>query len=146
LRALSPAAEELFVIARQRFDQQFFHELPVIFNDLDAQLVIEILNKCNVPMLEMDNQDWLDVESFAEGFRQFELCRSIIGKLVVLGFTHHAHYACLTPLEQSLLIKRVLQNQTIKDVNAKLGFTGKHQQVLDLRHAVKKLSDVLKKI
>ncbi|MFT5693147.1 MAG: tRNA(Met) cytidine acetyltransferase, partial [Oceanicoccus sp.] len=35
LRALSPAAEELFVIARQRFDQQFFHELPVIFNDLD---------------------------------------------------------------------------------------------------------------
>ncbi len=141
LSALSASGEDLLATAQHRFDRQFHHELPLAFRELDAGLVIELIRKNGGADIEMDNQDWLDIETFADGYRQFELCRSILTRLVLLGFRHLSHCSDLTLREKHLLVRRVLQNESLVTVSEELEFTGKKQQVAALRVAIKKMSD-----
>ncbi|MEE8056489.1 MAG: GNAT family N-acetyltransferase [Pseudomonadales bacterium] len=138
LSSLSHQGDALLDTARQRFNEQFPRELANLYQHLEPELVAELLRDTAAESVQLLNQqDWLDIEAFAKGYRQYEMCLLPLWKLVCMGFSKQQCVENLSASQHSLLIMRVLQNQPIKTVADALGLTGKKQLLVAMREAIK---------
>jgi tRNA(Met) cytidine acetyltransferase len=137
LSALSAAGGELLSAAKQRFNQQFPRDLMVIYPQLELELVAGLLLDINQQQYyRLSQQQWLDTEAFAEGFRQYEQCFLSLWTLVCQYASSHDLSLALSPVQCALLIRRLLQNQPIKTVTDATGLAGKKQLQLELRNTI----------
>ena len=141
LSALSVVGSELLESARQRFCEQFPRELMSLYQQLDVELVIALLNN-TAPTAEniyqqLTQQDWLDIEAFTLGYRQYEMCLLPLWKLLVLGLSQKSIREQLSASQQVLLVARILQNQPLKTVADNVELTGKKQLLAAMREAIK---------
>ena len=137
LSSLSRRGGALLASARNRFNEQFARELSSLYRDLESALVAELLLQTDtVTLCQLDQQDWLDIEAFANGYRQYEMCLLPLWKLVCLALSQLSIQERLSVSQRSLLIMRVLQYRSIKTVADHLRLTGKKQLSMMMREAI----------
>ncbi len=144
LSALSIEADSVLTSVCKRFTEHFYRGLENIFKDLDAELVIMLLDSLPIGDESMNNQDWKDIMYFAEGRRQFEVTHIPLWQFVCCMLTQERHRKRLSFIQQSLLVKRVLQYQSVSVISEHFGFTGKKQVLSELRSAIKTLYESAK--
>ncbi len=144
LRALSRTGEELVVASRQRFVTHLPHLLSDPLRDLDPQLANVLLERDSstqspLQLGVLDEHDWRDVSTFAFALRGYETCLVPIWKLAgtILGDPNGDHN--LTVHERDVLITKVLQKRSWKEVSSTLGLSGRSAVIDALRQAVRKL-------
>ncbi len=142
LCSLSHRGELLLETAKQRFNEQFPRELAHGYRDLEPALVAELLlgavtEPC-AALQVLNPQDWLDIEAFVAGYRQYDTCFLPLWKLVCIAFSQASIRQQLTSSQQALLIMRVLQYQPIDSVAEYFGLTGKKQVLATMREAIKR--------
>ena len=138
LSALTEQGGELLALARTRFSEQFPQALMARYQQLEPELVVELLLNTHCQShLVLDQQDWLDIEAFALGYRQYESCQFALWKLAALALSSSALITQLSSTQQQLLVMQVLQHRAVKAVAEGLGFSGKKQLLAALRAAVK---------
>ena len=74
LSALSIAGEKLLTKTSRRFGEHFPHDLPMQYQQLEPELVIELLLNLDTQAISLDQQAWLDIETFVLGYRQYNTC------------------------------------------------------------------------
>lgn len=137
LSALTAGAQALLELAASRFTEQFPRMLDSTFRDLDAGLVGELLHALPLhPAFQLQQQDWLDVRAFAEYDRQFEDCQLSLWKLLLLAYQRGLPAALLPSVQRALLVKRLLQKQSVDRVCAELQLRGRKSLTRHMRDAI----------
>lgn len=140
LSALSSSATQLLATMSQRFAAQWPLSLANLYHRLETDLVADIfLSIDSAALAQLDQQDYVDIEAFAEGFRQYEMCWQPLWKLVCLELSRQSSPLQQQPTFKALLISRVLQQQSLEGTVKRFGYTGKKQLLADLRRAIKLL-------
>jgi tRNA(Met) cytidine acetyltransferase len=135
LRPLSAAGGHLSAAVRERF----LAHLPALLADgmeeVDADVAATLLQGAHADdSAELSAQDWRDVDSFAQGWRGYEVCQVAVRKLVQARING----AELDVKQQALLQRKVLQSEPWASVIAVLGYSGRAQALAALREAVAK--------
>ena len=125
LSALSIEGEKLLTKARYRFGECFPRDLPMQYQQLEPELVIELLLNHDTHAINMDQQAWLDIEAFVLGYRQYKTCYLSLWKLVVLVLSSREIVKELSDQHKHILVMRVLQQQSISAVVQGAELSGK---------------------
>jgi len=144
LDALSDNAENLLRIASQRFNQHFTWHLSRRYNQLDTKLAVELLTGSVTEPPHLAYQDWLDVEAFSEGYRQYDGCCHSLWLAVRLALSKNLGVGLLHEQQLGMLVMKVLQGMEDSVVIDRLGYTGKKQLESELRVAMKLLHSELR--
>ena len=141
LMPLTDKGEQLFDHVRFRFLEQLPYQLGNIFQALPPSLVAGlILGSEYYDNIILDDQDWLDIQAFAKGYRVYEVCRVALWKLVCCYLGHLEVQQLLTIQQRDLLIMGLLQSRPLPWVSKKLGLKGKKALLSEMRAAVAALS------
>lgn len=127
LSALSPAAIELEQLAWRRFSEQWPQLLATRFQRLEPELVLGLLRACAVARLQLEQQDWLDLESYCQGRRPLALCQLSLAKLLQLALSRWPGQVdqVLTHAEQGALAQALLQAQATEALVETLQLQGR---------------------
>lgn len=135
LKALSSRGEQFVVKAKNRFSGQWPELLCRQFADLDTEQVISLSQMLDAADMNLSEQDWQDINSFANHLRGYEFCQLAIRRFVVTQLTK-THFLNLSDLNQRLLILLVVQEKSWNKAAEIVGKTGKNELVSSLRQAV----------
>lgn len=140
LCSLSKRGEELLGLARARFNENIARELMILYQRLEPELVVELLIGTIKPEAnELSHQDWLSIEAFAEGYRQYDMCLLPLWKFVCMVFSDVRLCNIIESTQKQLLVLRVLQSQSIAAVAKECGYTGKKELEKELRFVIESL-------
>ena len=142
LCALSTPAQTFLLQVRQRFIEQLCYGFGSVYRDVEPSLVAALLAggaEYLHSYQAMSQQDWLDINSFAHGRRQYPLCQLALFKFVCALLGSDQRPATLDDAQLVLLVKLLLQHRDINEVTASLALTGKKQLVEMLRDTIKEL-------
>ena len=141
LKAFSLSGEIILDTARYKFLDHFPHQLLTMFNHLEPELVAGlILSGEDQVAIFLDEQDWLDITAFAEGYRVLEVCSVPLWKLACCFLGQLEVRQWLSDQQRDLLIYLILQNRPMPWVAAKLCYSGRKELINSLRACVKLLS------
>jgi tRNA(Met) cytidine acetyltransferase len=137
LRALSRAGESIVALAEARFQSG----LPAQLRDPLRQLESEIIQRLLKPIpIQLDPHDLNDINAFADGNRRYE---SVITPLTQLLLARFDQSKQLSPLQQQLLILRLLQNRPWAECAALLNMAGESALLQQMRSAIAQLRNYL---
>ena len=137
LSSLSVSGKKILDFARSRFNENFARELMILYPRLEPELVAELLiDTVKAKDKELSQQDWLSVEAFGEGYRQFDMCLLPLWKFVCMVFSDTNLCRPIEPVRKKLLIQRVLQSQSVSAVAKDCGYSGKKELEKELRLVV----------
>lgn len=139
MRPISASAIALCKEAEQRFYDQFYFDLSGTFNSLSVDMVLRLLGSLEAEKWLLDKRDIADLVAFTEHFRVYESCSHVVAKLVILAATNNMLDSECTKPEAAVLIRRVVQKQTVSAVVSALHLAGKKELEQLLRSAVCKL-------
>jgi tRNA(Met) cytidine acetyltransferase len=130
LQPLSAAGGKLFDRAHSRFHRHLPDMLGDALRDLEPELAALLLLRDHTPPApNLDRQDWRDVCTFAFALRQYELCPGPIRELARFALAQTG----LGATERALLISRVLQGRSWKEVADQLELSGRKAALAELR-------------
>jgi len=136
IQPLSAAGRELFDLARSRFHRHLPDMLGDALRSLEPPLAAALLNRSDSPPPpSLSSQDWRDLAGFAFALRQYELCPGPVRELARFALTQSG----LEPPERTLLVARVLQGRSWKEVADLLGLSGRKAALAELREVVGRL-------
>jgi len=140
MRPLSPSAMALFARVRRRFLEYLPLHLSDTLRDLDPHIAMMLMSgePFGVTSL-LDEDDWNDLISFAVTQRGYEPCLGAIHKLTRRIIATPVLQNELTPTEQTVLVAKVLQQQSWNEVALYGRMTGKDETVKLLRKAVHRI-------
>lgn len=137
LMSLNEKSDELLDVTRVRFLEHLPYQLGNLFQLLEPELVAGLmLGADDYEGVELDEQDWLDVYSFAQGYRVFEVCSASLWKLLCCCIGHLDVQQALGHKYCDLLIYSVLQSRPLPWVAKRLGYSGKKELLSAMREAV----------
>jgi tRNA(Met) cytidine acetyltransferase len=140
IQPLSAAGAELFAAARERFHAQLPHMLCEVLRDLEPPLAARLLRRGSLaPEAPLGAEDWRDVVSFGYGLRQYEVCPGPVWRLAGHALADAGCADRLGADEQAVLVAKVLQKRTWKEVADLLGVPGRDAAVAALRAALRRL-------
>lgn len=149
--ALSASGAELLRLAQQRFVEHFCFSMDRCYQQLETDLVLALLRHCSdYPGWALDQQDWLDIESFAKGYRQLSVCVNAVWKFVGASLADAQLGNTLSRQQHHLLVTHLLQHHTgSAKIKRMLLFngapdalpTGRKQLEEQLRQAIVSLRD-----
>lgn len=143
LQPLSPAAMALFARARQRFLAYLPDQLSEPLSDLAPSIAAHLLRgELPESSASLDEYDWRDLYSFAFMQRSYEACLGALHKLMRQAFAQPLLMDELTAAEHHLLIAKVLQRQSWREVNAYCQTTGREETVKLMRRAIGRILQV----
>lgn len=141
LMPLTDKGEFLFDSVRFRFLEQLPYQLGNIFQDLAPSLVSGLmLGSEYYDNIILDEQDWLDIQAFAKGYRVYEVCSVALWKLACCYLGHLEVQQLLTSKQRDLLIMALLQGRPLPWVSKKLAIKGKKALLTEMRAAISTLS------
>lgn len=141
LKGLSKQGRQTANYLRGRFLQQFPHQIMTLFQGLEPEVLVPLFFASDLSQLpELDDQDWADVMAFYEGYRAYEVCSLPVWKLVCRFMGQLDMNQWLSDQQRDLLVYLVLQNRPVPWIVKKLGFDGRKMLIVELRNAVKRLS------
>ena len=130
MQPLSGAGHELYELARSRFRRHLPHMLADALRDLEPLLAAALLRQTGPPLPPpLDAQDWRDLSAFAFGRRLYEVCPGPIWDLACFALAQPG----LKAADRTLLIARVLQRRSWKEVADLLGLSGRKAALAALR-------------
>ena len=88
----------------------------------------------------LDEQDWLDIQAFAKGYRVYEVCSVALWKLTCCYLGYLEVQQLLSHQQRDLLIMALLQSRPLPWVSKKLGIKGKKALLSEMRAAIATLS------
>ncbi|WP_101757028.1 GNAT family N-acetyltransferase [Oceanicoccus sp. KOV_DT_Chl] len=135
LSALSEDAQSMLLNLRDRFGKQFPLLLARGFNTVDFTVVEQLLRGLDSGMV-LDQQDWMDVEAFAKGYRQYDMCLPALLKLLCVSIVGEGWGVNLSTLQRRILIECVLQGRTLDQLVRSLQLSGKRAVLEELRAAI----------
>jgi len=144
MQAISASGEQISRQAESKLASQFPFMLAETFAQLDRHLVLECLKILPIESVGLPAWELADLQSFAFQLRGYELTAPSIWKLTLNHFTVGANTlqqsalpsGPLSPLQQDLLLSKVLQRHDWETVVQALQLQGKSQAVKELRAAV----------
>lgn len=139
LSALSIEGENLLTKASYRFGEHFPHDLPMQYQQLEPELVIELLLDHDTRAINIDQQAWLDIEAFVLGYRQYNTCYLSLWKLAILALSIQEVVKQLSDQQKHILVMRVLQQQSISAVIQRAGLSGKKALQSTLREIMQSI-------
>ncbi|WP_339673725.1 GNAT family N-acetyltransferase [Dasania marina] len=141
LQSFNLSGELVIDLVRYRFLEHFPHQLLTLFAGLEPELAAGLMFGGEMAdLIVLDDQDWLDITAFAEGYRVYEVCSVPLWKLAC-SFTGQLEVRqWLTDAQRDLVVYVLLQNRPAPWVAKQLGFTGRKELVQALRDVVKLLS------
>lgn len=131
LKTVKNTVQPLLQQLEQRFQQQFPVLLTEPLADLEPELVALFIVSCN-PLNVLSELDKNDLNSFAEGNRQYADCLFALEKFAIRVLAANV----LTRTDADLLIYKILQHKSWSEVVVLTGLTGKKQIVRQLREVV----------
>ena len=138
LKALSTEGEQFVVKAKKHFSGQWPELLCRQFADLATEQVISLSQMLDTADINLSEQDWRDINSFANDLRGYEFCHLAIRRFVVTQLTK-TQFLSLSDFNQRLLILLVIQEKPWNKTAGIVGKTGKNELVTSLRQAVVEL-------
>lgn len=127
LNPLSEKGKELFALAQQRFYKQFPHQLFDSLSDLETELVAFLLKQDQIKPNQiiqeqkvkpkLDEMDWEDINAFIKNERIYESCSASIWDLTYASFMDEEKIKLLNSDQKEVLIKKVLQKKSWKEVS-----------------------------
>jgi tRNA(Met) cytidine acetyltransferase len=144
LSALSISAGELLNDIRQRFVNQLPQLLPQLYPLLEAELVLALMNGAELSdMYKLDQQDFMDINAFIAGQRQYKMCAVPLWKLAVSVVCLPGLNKSMNVAQQQLLVSKILQANSDVDVVATFSFTGTKELMRKLRKLVALIKPLL---
>ena len=132
LRSLNASAQDLFVDARRKFHQSWPYLLRDVLSELDSDIVVSLSVGDRSGDIEFCDEEWLEVEAFAYGFRGYEMAMPVLEKLS-WQLLENDRVDYLTGNDQALLVCKVVQNTAWTELVTKMGYQGKSQALTALR-------------
>jgi tRNA(Met) cytidine acetyltransferase len=140
LKPTSDQGESISHAAIARLACRFTFQLGEAYQDLECEVVKEIYKTFNITgALPLTENDWDDITSFATALRGYEINAHPLHKLITHLFEAKIAGAICTPVEQCLLIKKVLQRQSWQETTFALGLPGKQDAIHLLRNTLSKI-------
>ncbi|MCK5893982.1 MAG: tRNA(Met) cytidine acetyltransferase [Endozoicomonadaceae bacterium] len=143
LLPLTDAGKTLYTLARHRFIEQLPLLLCDSLRDIEPSIVAALATTCTIDNLTINNgtidmlvtaHDWQDGLSFAFGNRTYDSCVFAIEKLFISVL--RTKLGQLSSEAVNILILKVLQKHSWKQVVKQCHFQGEKAAVLSLRQAV----------
>ncbi|MCU7905046.1 MAG: GNAT family N-acetyltransferase [Candidatus Thiodiazotropha sp. (ex Epidulcina cf. delphinae)] len=133
IRPLTQPGEQMACHARLAFSKQ----LPALLSDPLRQLSTRLANPLldgvdHRPPASLDNQDWLDLITFAFARRGYDLTLPAIEVITLSALAEGLAAAT----DAALLIKRVLQKQAWQTCATSIGLSGRKEVEARLRHII----------
>ena len=138
LKALSTDGEQFVVKAKKRFSEQWPDLLCRQFSDIATEQVMSLSQMLDDDDINLSEQDWQDINSFAKHLRGYEFCQLAIRRFVVAQLPK-TQFLSLSEFNQRLLILLVIQEKSWAKTAEVVGKTGKNELVTNLRRAVVEL-------
>ncbi len=155
LKAISSSGEELSTCIKERFAQHFPQQLAEVYPHLDTSLLSRLLEysrqgydadpagaeskedpvkprKIVHGTSALQRQDWLDLISFADGYRVYETCTPVL-RTALLSWLHNDEIELRSNEERILLLGKVLQQCSWPELARTLSITGRQQLLKQLR-------------
>jgi tRNA(Met) cytidine acetyltransferase len=137
LRPLARQGDEVYQLACSRLFADLPYCLADSLQDLDCAVAAECLRNGSTEEFKSNNSDERTVTAFANGERSYEDCSAALWRYTVAGLMNPESFLNIT--ERDLLIARVLQKRSWKDVAMLCGLTGRTEVVNGLRTAASRL-------
>lgn len=142
MQAVSPESEQLFQQLQSRLAEQLPHLLAESLTDFDADLAGLIFPALPaLPLSTLNRRDWLDVVSFAETLRGYEVCSLGLWRLTPIALSDSSLQSRLDESQRHLLVQKVLQRQEWSRVAKGGGLSGRAQVVAALRECYRVILD-----
>lgn len=126
--------------ATTKFHDHFPLQLAEPYHDLACDIAQELFSSFSgTDKLTLTGDQWQDIESFAHSRRGYEINRVALRKLVMHVFCHATLKQIPGPSDRCLLIQKVLQQQSWREIVDGFGFEGKHHAVEQLKHCIRRL-------
>ncbi len=138
LQPLTPEAIELSGRVRTLFVQTFLLQLPGLFQNLDAQLVVDVLRESSIESA-CDELDFRSAGRFAAGAQPFEAAFLSLWRIAGMVMVSDHNRISTPDYALSLLTAAVLQQRSLFQVAITFGWTGRAEVLERLR----KVYDVL---
>jgi tRNA(Met) cytidine acetyltransferase len=150
IKSLSSKGDTISHLAINKFMHEFPLQLAEPYRDLACEIVAIIFRAFTIKNnLALSQEEWRDIDSFANALRGYEINRVAIVKLVIHVLGHEALKRATDDYDTCLLIKKVLQQRTWRHIVESFELPGKQCAIDRLRGVVKRLighHDVLKTI
>ncbi|MDH3354170.1 MAG: GNAT family N-acetyltransferase [Chromatiales bacterium] len=130
LSALSERGNTICTLAERRFQNGLLNQLHDPLKQLEHEIVQQLLKP--VPFNPAPH-DLDDFNAFADGHRRYE---TVITPLIQLLLGHFDKIGALTPMQQQLLILKLLQNHPWSHCGTLLNIDGKAAILTEMRSAI----------
>ncbi len=135
LQAVSEQGAIVMNAAKYRFQQQWFHLLHNQFKQLSAAYVVKISQLLDAQNEYSSTEDKREIEAFAYHQRGYEFSQVALWRWLSQQVAT-TEFSELSPQQQALCVKSLLQHQSWLEIAKDLGFSGKNQAVLALRESI----------
>ncbi len=139
LQALSDKGAALVNQARERFLFQFPHQLGDRLQDLEADLVVALMQVDDQLPPPLSERDLDDLKAFAFERRQLEDVIASVWTLACPALANRLAMQQLDERQQAVLVARVLQRRSWQEVAAGSALTGRKQALALLRETIGQL-------
>ena len=140
IKPLSNNGNTLSQTAVNKFVKQFPLQLAEPYHDLPCDIAQEIfVSFMENNKLQLTQQEWQDIGSFADSLRGYEINRLPIGKLVSHVLCHEKLKQLPGGVDNCLLIAKVLQQKSWQEIVEDFGFQGKQNAIEQLKNCIQLL-------
>ena len=136
LRALSTQGEQLLQCARQRFQASLPHLLSEPLADLAIPIICPLLVTKSHVSMQLSAWQWEELNAFSHTHRGYELCISSLWQWLIQWIKQPV-FSQLSPQQQGILIGKILQKKSWRQITVDYNFTGKKAAIAYLKLTVK---------
>ncbi len=135
---ISKAGHGFCQTARTKMHQQLLSQLSESLQTFDAGLALTLLMQNRNSEIELADDEWRDIASFAYSSRGYDFCLPVI-QVLVKRSAGDIHWKKLDQQQQKILIMKVLQRQSWAGVVKKYRLNGRIAAIKLLRETLAKL-------
>lgn len=135
--------EKLINRAKEQFQQHFIFGLNTVYQTLEIETTINILQSISEPVKTLSNTEIDIIHAFAHYHRSFEDCAHILFMFILNCFALNVLHT-LSMKEQHLVCLRVLKGENISYCVKRLSLSGKKELDTTLKKAVSTLLNATK--
>ncbi len=137
MNGATSAAEKSFNTALSRFDASFYYSMTASYTEFEPAILLQIIiNQCHRETKKLSQEIKSDISRYTEKARSFEMVEWQLNQLVKFCLVRVPVKQHLPDSAKCLLIAKLLQNKSWRDVITEFEFKGKKQAQASVREAI----------
>lgn len=135
LLPLSTDGKRVFKQLRSQFRHSLAHLLSGPLRYLEIEIIEQLLKPHHSNAIQLVDWQWQALESYATTHRGYEVCMTSLWEWLV-QFIFHENFLALSQKDRSLLIAKILQKKSWKEIVENFKLTGKKVAQRNIKIAV----------